>query len=126
MRSALDESSRGFVQGTPDWGVHFTRGLVEGSGFIKVYCTGERQARENICDYVILASLVFDLEVIFRKAKDPAFNPGGRGQISPKKIAKWCVLSTQEKFLAKQKHSEMLNGAHHCVELEFIRSVVAL
>ncbi len=87
---------------------------------------GERQAREDICNVVVLASLVFDLEVVFRKAKDTAFDPGGRGQISPKEIAKCYLVCTQEKYLAEQKHSELLDGAHHCVELDFIRSVVAL
>ena len=104
-------------------GVHFSNGLVEGAGLLGDCRVGER---EDICDDIVLASLVFDLEVIFREAKNPAFDPGGRGQILPKEIAKCCVVGPQEKFLAKQKHSEVLDGAHHCLELDFIRSIVAL
>ena len=79
-----------------------------------------------MCDDILLALLVLDIEVIFREAMDPAFDPGCRGQFSPKEIAKCCVVGTQEKFLAEQKHFDVLDGAHHCVELDFIRSLVAL
>ena len=78
-----------------------------------MFCAGERQAREDICDVVVLASLIFDLEVVFREAKDPAFDPGSRGQISSKEIAKGCMVVTQEKLFSEQKHSEMLDGADH-------------
>ena len=101
-------------------------GLVEGSGFLGVHRAGKRQVKENIFDDVVLASLIFDLEVVFRKAKDPAFDPGGRGQISSKEIAKGCVICSQEKFFAEQKHSEMFDGSNHCVEFNFISSGIAL
>ena len=124
MRSALDEFSWGFGRGDSDsGGVHFSRGLVEGCGFLDVFRAGERQAREDICDSI---SLVFDLVVVFQKAKDPAFDPGSRGQISSKEIAKGCMVGTQEKLFSKQTHSEMLDGADHSVKLDFIRSIVAL
>ena len=116
----------GWVDGLPTRGVHFSRGLVEGSRFLNVFRAGEGQARVDICDDVVLASLVFDLEVVFREAKDPAFDPGSRGQISSKEITKGCMVGTQEKLFSEQKHFEMLDGADHCVELDFIRSIVAL
>ena len=38
--------------------------------------------------------------------------------------AAWSVR--RRNFVSEQKHSEMLDGANLCVELDFIRSVVAL
>ena len=36
------------------------------------------------------------------------------------------MVSTQGKLVSEQKHSEMLDGADHCVKLDFIRSIVVL
>ena len=126
MKSALDQFSRGFGRGASDSGEFTSRGLVKGSRFLNVFRAGEKQAKEDICDDVVLASLVFDLEGVFREAKDPAFDPGSRGQISSKEITKSCIVGTQEKLFSEQNHSEMLDGADHCVKLDFIRSIVAL
>ena len=46
--------------------------------FLNIFCTCKRQTRTDICDDVVLAFLVFNLEVVFGKAKDPAYDPGGR------------------------------------------------
>ena len=100
--------------------------MVEGNKFLNVCRAGEGQARVDICDDVVLASLVFDLEVVFRDATNLAFDPGYRWQIPSKEIAKDCMVRTQEKLFSEQKHSEMLDGADLCVELDFIRSIVAL
>ena len=43
--------------------------------------------REYICNDVILVSFVLDFEGIFGEAKDPAFDPGGRGKIASEKIS---------------------------------------
>ena len=76
--------------------VYFSRDLVEESRFLGVLRAGEGQAKENVCDNGVLAFLVLDIEVIFREAKDSAFDPGNRGQIGPKKIAKGCVICLQK------------------------------
>ena len=100
--------------------------MVEGAKLLDVLRVGEGQAREDVCEDIVLASLEFDLEVILREAKDPAIDPGGRGKISPKEIAKGCVICSQKEFSAEQEHSKVFDCANHCVEFDFIRSVIAL
>ena len=74
----------GSVEGTHTRGSLFHEGLGRGQWISRRFSHRRRQAREDICDDVVLVSLVFDLEVVFRETKDPAFNPGNRGQIAPK------------------------------------------
>ena len=36
------------------------------------------------------------------------------------------MISAKEELFTKQKHAEVLDGAHHSVELDFICCIVAL
>ena len=36
------------------------------------------------------------------------------------------MISAEKELFAEQKHAEMLDGAYHSVELNFVRGVVAL
>ena len=58
--------------------------------------------------------------------KNLAFDINGQEQITSKTIATSCMVGTKNEFFAKQKLSEMQDGTHYCVELDFIRSVIKL
>ena len=123
MRSALDESSRGFGRGASDSGEFTSRGAWSRAIDFSTFFEPAKGKRERTSAITLSWPLVFDFEVVIREAKDPAFDPGSRGQISSKEITNSCMVGTQEKLFSEQKHSEMLDGADHCGEFDFIRSI---
>ena len=60
--------------------------FVEYCRLFETFSTRERHTREDACNDVVLASLVFNFEAVLREAKNLSFDPAGPGNIASEEI----------------------------------------
>ena len=74
----------------------------------------------------MFVTLILYFKRIFEETKDPTLDPGGRGKIASRELENSGIVCLKLKFTAEEKHSALLDGAHHGVLLELVDFVVAL